>query len=106
MIAGIFKALITEFTDATTDVAVAATTLLVVAVLTPLKNQIQVFVDRYFKEEGDPLGNFRKLSTQADTVMQVLDREKFIQAYLAELLAVLHADGARVLARRATAPRP
>jgi hypothetical protein len=93
---GVLKTLITEVTDEDTDAAVALTTLLVVAGLTPLKNQLQILVDRYFKEQRDPLPKARKVIAQAASVLQVLESDRFVQALLIALIADLDAAGARV----------
>lgn len=93
---GVLKTIATDVTETNTDAAVAATTLLIVAVLTPLKNQLQVLVDHHFKERRDPLAKTRNLTTQASAVLQVLERERFVQTFLADLTADLDATGARV----------
>src|SRR5688572_2144735 len=80
ILAGLFVAstalvrtLFTDLTDAGSDASIAISTLAVVALLTPLKNKLQVFVDHHFKEKRDPLGNWHKLTAEAESVLKVLD---------------------------------
>ncbi|HEX5370585.1 MAG TPA: hypothetical protein VFY10_14315 [Dehalococcoidia bacterium] len=93
VVVSLLKTLVTEFSDANSDAAVALTTLLVVALLSPLRNQLQALVDRHFKEE-DPRATLRKLTSDARVVTQVLDRERFAEQYLRQLIAALKARGA------------
>jgi hypothetical protein len=103
ILAGLFVAsttlartVFTDLTDAGSDASIAISTLAVVALLTPLKNKLQALVDRHFKEQPDPYAGVRKLSAQARSVVEVLDRERFAQSILSELVAGLVADAARV----------
>jgi hypothetical protein len=96
---GLFRAVFTEMTDLGSDPSIAISTLAVVAVLTPLKNQLQVVVDRHFKEQPDPLAGLRRLSGQARAVAEVLDTDAFVEGVLRELVTGLGTAGATVTSR-------
>jgi hypothetical protein len=93
---GLFRAVFTELTDTGSDAAIAISTLAVVAVLTPLKNQLQSLVDRHFKEQQDSMAGARRLATQARSLLEVLDARQFAETYLTELATGLNADGVRL----------
>jgi hypothetical protein len=100
ILAGLFVAsttlvrtLFTDLTDAGSDASVAASTIGVVALLTPLKNKLQALVDRYFKEQRDALANARKLAAQARSVVEVLDSRRFAETFITEVAAGLNASG-------------
>jgi hypothetical protein len=103
ILAGLFVAstalvrtVFTDLTDAGSDAAIALSTIAVVALLTPLKNQLQALVDRHFKEQQHPLARTRKLTNEASSVVKVLDTSRFVDTFLAELTSDLGALGARV----------
>jgi hypothetical protein len=103
ILAGLFVAsttlVRTIFTDLTrtgSDVSVAASTVAIVALLTPLKNNLQFLVDRYFKEQPDPYAGVNKLTGQAKAVIQILDRGRFAASVLNQLVTGLAAAAARV----------
>jgi hypothetical protein len=95
VLVSLLKTLVTEFSNANSDAAVALTTLMVAALISPLKDQIQTVVDRYFKDE-DPRANLRRLTDDARAVTQVLDRERFVTEYLGQLVSAAKAQGASV----------
>jgi hypothetical protein len=95
-VVGVLKTIVTDETHANTDTAVALTTVLVVAILTPVKNLLQSVVDRAFKEQDGALVRLHKLSSGARAVTQVLDRTRFIEQFLEQLMVGLGADGAKV----------
>jgi hypothetical protein len=90
----LIRTIFTDLTDAGSDLAIAVSTLVVVALLTPLKNRLQAFVDRHFKEPPDALANLKKLAAQAETVVEVLDAELFGQRVVQEVVTSSQADGA------------
>jgi hypothetical protein len=92
---GFGKEISTEFLG-NSDAVVVLSTLAVVGLLTPLKNKLQMVVDRYFKEQPDPMAAVRRLSSQARNVAEVFDTNRFVSTLLQELRAGLGAEGATV----------
>jgi hypothetical protein len=86
----------TELTDWGSDAAIAFSTLVVAGSLTPLKNWLQSFVDRHFKEVQDPEKGAKRLATQARSVIDVLQPEVFLRRYLRELLVAFDARGGAI----------
>lgn len=107
ILAGLFAASITltqklfvQFTGAGSDAAVVLTTLLLVAVFTPIKDRLQKFVDRHFKEAPDPLKELKAYREQTNSVLQVIEPETIarhtldvtVQAFDAESGAIYWGD--------------
>ena len=90
----LLRTLLTNLANAGSDLAIAFSTLAVVALLTPVKNKLQVLVDRHFKEERDPLRGLKQLEAQAQSGIWVLDFGRFTEAVLRELIAGTDAKGA------------
>jgi hypothetical protein len=86
-VTGLIRALFTNLTDTGSDAAIAVSTLAVVALLTPVKNQLQALVDRRFKEQHDPQKALNQLVSEAHTVARIMDRDHFIQSVLEEITA-------------------
>jgi hypothetical protein len=101
---GLVRTLFTELTQAGSDAAIAISTLGVVALLTPLKNQLQTLVDRYFKEDRKPAIEVKRLTEQARSVLQVVDTEEFVQSFLENLTTALKSEGSAIELRNGVAP--
>ncbi len=71
---GLLRTLLTNVTDAGSDAAIAMSTLMIVAILTPAKNKLQTIVDRRFKEAPDPQKALRGLTEQARSFADIADR--------------------------------
>lgn len=93
---GVGKALFSELIGVGSDAAVAFTTLVVVAALTPLRNQIQALVDKRFKEAPDPKKELAQLAQQTRSVFDVLDSEQHPRRLLALSALAVDARGAAV----------
>jgi hypothetical protein len=91
---GLSRTVFTELTDSGSDAAIALSTLAVVALLTPLKNQLQSLVDRHFKEQRDPLRGLRQIATETRTVLRALDLRRVATTVLEQLTVGLPASGA------------
>jgi hypothetical protein len=102
---GLSRTIFTSLTDAGSDAAIALSTLAVVAVLTPLKNQLQSLVDRYFKEQREPAKEVRRLAGQARAVLDVVDTQQFVQRFLTDITAALKAPGAALELRNGAMPQ-
>jgi hypothetical protein len=101
---GITRTLFTDLTDAGSDAAIAMSTLLVVAALTPVKNQLQAFVDRHFKEQKVPAQEVRKLASQARSVLQILDTDEFVRNFLENITTSIKAEGSAIELSDGAAP--
>ena len=104
ILAGLFVAsttlvrtVFTDLTDAGSDISVAASTIGVVALLTPLKNKLQSIVDRYFKEEREPLVELRRTAKEARSVLQVMDLNRLLARLLDSARRGLDAEGAALV---------
>lgn len=80
ILAGIYTVsvkLMQEFMVQTTgtesDIAVVLTTVLIVAVFTPLKNWLQGFVDKRFRSVASPHEPLRQFDKQVESVLDILD---------------------------------
>ena len=93
---GVLKTVFTGLTGSGSDAALAFTTLLVVALLTPLKNSLQTFVDKRFKETPDPKKKLRALTEQIKGVVQVLSEEQIAQRLLKDASSAYDAEYAAV----------
>jgi hypothetical protein len=101
---GLFRTIFTELTQAGSDLAIAMSTLGVVSLLTPVKNQLQALVDRYFKEDRKPALEVKRLAEQARSVLQVMDTEAFIRRFLEDLTKQLKSEGSAIELRNGAAP--
>lgn len=80
------------FTGTKSDGAVVLTTLILTATFTPIKNAIQAFVDRRFKNPAEPLASLKTFSRQIQTIEQVVDRETAAKRFLDESASALQAS--------------
>lgn len=82
------------------EVATVITTLVVTSAMTPIKNEIEGFVDRLFKEAPDPFRYLNGFDQQVRTVVDVMDVEHLLRRLLTESLrAVSSCGGAVCLAK-------
>jgi hypothetical protein len=93
---GILRSFLEGTIDASSDVSIALSTLLVVALVTPLKNQFQAVVDRRFKEAPDPARELNRLREQARAYVDVADMDRFLSRYLDELVRTFGARGGSI----------
>jgi hypothetical protein len=100
--AGFFRVVLTRVTGASSEVAVALSTLGIVALLTPIKNQLQALVDRYFKAAPEPGKSLKKLIAETDSVLKVLDTDLFLRQFLQNATVALDAQGSAVQLNGAT----
>ena len=69
------------------------TTIILTATFTPLKNSLQTFVDRTFKEAPDPLKEMRELAKQVDQVAAVLNSNRLAQQVVEQAARACGAEG-------------
>ena len=93
---GLLRTVFTEVTETGSDAAIALSTLAVVAVLTPAKNQLQALVYRHFKETPEPAAELSKLAAHARSVLQVVETERFIEEFLRRATTAFEAKGGAV----------
>lgn len=93
---GFLRAILTNLTDAGSEAAIAMSTLMIVAIFTPAKNQLQTIVDRRFKEAPDPQKALRGLTDQARSFADLADRKVLLLRYLDALTAAFNSSGASV----------
>jgi hypothetical protein len=88
-VAGLFTALIglsqrlfVLFTGEESDTAIIITTLIVASAITPLKNLLQEFVDRRFKDQPDHTQNLRRFGDQVQSYLEMTDPERLTRRLL------------------------
>lgn len=103
ILAGLYSASISltqKFLVATTgqksDTALVMTTFILVAAFTPIKNVLQQFVDKHFKDSTNPLKQIRALDTQVRSVMEVLDGNQLTHRLLQTSLSAFNASSGAV----------
>lgn len=104
LLAGMFAgalALTQRFFMATTgqrsDAAVVMTTLILYAAFTPIKNEMQGFVDRRFKEAPDPLRRLKEFDKQVQSIVDVIDADRICLRLLTEASSAFGVLGGAVL---------
>jgi hypothetical protein len=101
---GVFRTLLTNTTGSASDFSIAMATVIVVAMLTPVKNHLQERVDKRFKEPDDPAKELRRLTGQARSVVEVMDSSQFVRRFLESSTQVLDAKGAILRVDRGATP--
>jgi two-component system NarL family sensor kinase len=101
---GVFRTLLTNTTGSASDFSIAIATVIVVAMLTPVKNYLQERVDKRFKEPHEPAKELRRLSGQARSVVEVMDSSQFVRRFLESSTQALDAKGAILRVDRGGTP--
>jgi hypothetical protein len=102
---GLVKALATEVTGASSDTAVAISTLVVVALFSPVKDALQAQVNKHFKEVRDPLRELKGYQNQVLAVVRVLDPDEVAKGLLQRAAATLDTTSGAVYLHGAEGPR-
>jgi hypothetical protein len=95
----VFSLVLTPLAGADSDWTAILTTLVAVAAVTPLRNRLQSFVDRRFKEIHDPSQILESLRTQVETGIWIIDRERSLARLLASAVDAFQARGGAVYLR-------
>jgi hypothetical protein len=102
-VAGLFTALIglsqrffILFTGEESDAAIVITTLIVVSAFTPVKDSLQKFVDRRFKEQPSHTQNLRLFGDQIKSHLEMTDPYKLTLRLLEKAVSDLGADSGAV----------
>jgi hypothetical protein len=93
---GLFQRLFVVMTGEQSDASLVVTTLIVAAAFTPIKNWIQSFVDRQFKEAADDTLPLRSFGEQVQSFIQLSDPREISQRLLFEAARSLHAESAAI----------
>jgi hypothetical protein len=78
------------------QLATVITTVVVTSAMTPIKKEIEAFVDRRFKEAPDPFRFLNAFDQQVSTVIDVVDGEQLLQRLLEETLKATSSTGGAV----------
>jgi hypothetical protein len=92
----LFSIVLTPIAGADSDLTAILTTLVAVAAVTPLRNRLQSFVDRRFKEIHDPSKVLEDLRGQLTTGIWVIDRGRSLGRLLAASVDAFQARGGAV----------
>jgi hypothetical protein len=82
------------------EIAAVVTTLIITSTITPIKGEIEAFVDRRFKEAPDPYKHLNDFDRQVRGVIDVLDVEHMLRRLLDESLQAMHCSGGAVFLAR------
>lgn len=82
------------------EIAAVITTLVITSTITPIKGEIEAFVDRRFKEAPDPYQHLNDFDRQVRGVVDVLDVEHMLRRLLEETLQALRCSGGAVFLAR------
>lgn len=103
ILAGVFAvsmALTQRFFVATTgqesSSAIVMTTLLLTAIFTPVRAELQAMVDRRFKDAPDPFKGLKVIDDQMEMVAGLIDRERLLKRLLEDTVRVFGANGGAV----------
>ena len=101
--AGIFAASISvlqrafvALTGAQSDAAVVLTTLVIVSLFTPVKDQLQRLIDRYFKEPTDAAKRLAPYMADVGAYLEMQRPEQIARRLIEELIRALGATGGSV----------
>jgi len=83
-------------TGQTSDGALIVATLILTVLITPMRTEIQAWVDRRFKEAPDPFKMLRQFDNQVQSVVDIIDRERLLGRLLDETVAAYGAAGGAV----------
>jgi hypothetical protein len=95
---GAMRAVLADGTGS--DFTVAMTTVIVVALLTPVKNYLQAHVDRLFKDAHEPAKELLTLARDTRAAYEVLDSQRLVQRLVEQMRDALEATGAEVILER------
>ena len=90
-------------TGANSDVAIVLTTVIVVTAFTPVKNGLQRFVDRRFKEYRDPATRLREFTDVLVGSVSQLDAPRTLRRFLAIVIDACDLPGGKVSVDRSGA---
>ena len=92
----LFQRLFTTLTGDKSDAAVVLTTLILASTFTPLKNGLQGFVDRRFRESVDSTRELKRFGEHVQSVVEVLQVERLASRLLIEATRAFRAESGEV----------
>lgn len=102
-------ALTQKFFVATTgqesELAMVSTTLLLTIVFTPIRNEVQRFMDAHFKEAPDPLRRLETFDQQVSQIAQIMDIQRVSAKLLDEAIQAFDALGGAIFLIETGEPR-
>ena len=84
------------FTGARSDAAIVMSTLILASMFTPIKNALQLAVDKRFKEVADPVAELSAFNKQAQAVFEVIDTRQLMQSLLQRATDAMGANGGAI----------
>ncbi|MBI4328359.1 MAG: hypothetical protein HY685_00655 [Chloroflexi bacterium] len=97
--AGVLSRSIAALTGQRSEITIGLATLIVVALLTPARNWLQVMVDKRFKESPDPAKRLFAFRDHVRSVLQVTDKQALSDRLLQEATTAFGATGGAVYLR-------
>jgi hypothetical protein len=98
---GFFQRIFASITGDWSEPTVVLTTLIVVALFTPIRNRLQTVVDKRFKTSPrDPLHDVREMARHVRSVVDALDRDRVARRFLEQAVGALEAEGGALYLRR------
>ncbi len=96
-----YSASLFALTGTKSDGAIVLTTLILASTFTPIKNALQAFVDRRFKNPREPLAALKTFKRQIQAIEEVVDRESAARRFLDKSTTALQAScGAVILTHK------
>lgn len=92
----LFQKLFVATTGQKSDAAIVLATLIIASTFTPIKNGMQIAVDKRFKEPADPLKELRAFDNQVRSVVEVLDSDLITRRLLHTATTAFRASGGAV----------
>jgi hypothetical protein len=92
----LFQKLFLAVTGEQSDAAIVITTLILASSFTPIKNALQGFVDRRFKEAPDPTKKLRAFGDQVRSFLELHSPEQLSQRLLDEVISAFNATGGAI----------
>lgn len=87
------------------EFAMVLTTLLLTMVFTPIRNELQKFVDVHFKEAPDPLRRLETFDQQVSQIAQIMDLQRVSAKLLEEAIQAFDALGGAIFLIEESKPR-
>jgi hypothetical protein len=88
--------LFTGLTGQKSDAAIVLTGFILTVTFTPLKNSLQGFVDRHFKEAPDPMKKLQVFDAQVQSVADVLDPQRLARRLVETAILAYEAQGGAI----------
>jgi hypothetical protein len=101
---GVFKTIFTDLTGSESDAAVAFTTLVVVALFSPIKDKLQFIVNKHFSDSTSSRQRLVKFEQELRPVVLASNPHTLLSRFLDEAVAGLEARGGSVRLSNGSVP--